>query len=492
MAPPLAPAVSFAVRVSNCWRSPSPAMPKRGRRFRGNERQHARRVPNTLRAHTVGARRVANVKRSIRMQVSHARVLTNNDTGQARFFIACENLTLLPKQSSIKFHRHKWHTALLNAPRERGERLLKMKRRSTLKRAMREESAPLLVSSGTGREPGSLRAWRTLNAAACVCALLAVAGLAAVFHGGNTQPAALGSEPLGRVSVGSASGFVQNEFSSFAPGCPADMRHNQCGPFGEYCGCIAIKEGVAAATGRAIAESLLRTNIFFIGDSTSKMAVQHGCRALVDPLVDPHGASCFREDGMPTVYDTPRNLRPLRPGPSPLAVSDSCCDVGGSSLVGGSCCMTMLEAMTGGWCATKDATTGELGGLGFVHVASSFKDTPEVPCEYQHARDLPTPFGERADAAVNQFAKHVRAQTQRHTKTVVVIDVNVWMGLETTDKVERYYGTIVDRTREAIQKSQLPTENTTLMLKTLYQCGDENAWHCLRNNEGRCCAFPKS
>jgi len=66
------------------------------------------------------------------------------------------------------------------------------------------------------------------------------------------------------------------------------------------------------------------------------------------------------------------------------------------------------------------------------------------------------------------------------------------MGLETTDKVERYYGTIVDRTREAIQKSQLPTENTTLMLKTLYQCGDENAWHCLRNNEGRCCAFPKS
>ena len=49
---------------------------------------------------------------------------------------------------------------------------------------------------------------------------------------------------------------MKNEFSSFEPGCEADLRHNQCGPYGEFCGCMDIQEGVAAATGRAIADAL--------------------------------------------------------------------------------------------------------------------------------------------------------------------------------------------------------------------------------------------
>lgn len=352
----------------------------------------------------------------------------------------------------------------------------------TAQKKMREEEAPLLVSSGTRAEGASGSAWGNAVGLVCFAGVVAVAGVAALgWGGGNT----LGSRASDGVSasLGAArlDAFVKNEFSSFEPGCEADLRHNQCGPYGEFCGCMDIKEGVAAATGRAIADVLQHTNIFLVGDSTSKMAVQHGCRTLLDPLQDPHGASCFREDGMPTVYDIPANLRPLRPDPLSLSVADRCCEDGASLETGGSCCMTMLESMVGGWCGVKDAATGELGGLGFVHMASSFKDVPEVPCEYTHGAFMPTPFRERAAAAVNQFAKHVRASSaSAQRRTVVMIDVNVWMGLE--ENVDRYYAQIIDQTREAIWASQLPNDRTTLMLKTLYQCAKDEQWHCSVNN----------
>ena len=348
---------------------------------------------------------------------------------------------------------------------------------------MREDEAPLLVSSGTRAEGASGSAWGKAVGLVCTAGVVAMAGAAALGWGGNT----LGSEETSvgvSASLGAArhgDAFVKNEFSSFEPGCEADLRHNQCGPYGEFCGCMDIQEGVAAATGRAIADALQHTNIFFVGDSTSKMAVQHGCRTLLDPLQDPHGASCFTEDGMPTVYAVPANLRPLRPEPSSLSVADRCCEDGASIATGGSCCMTMLESMVGGWCGVKDPTSaaGDIGGLGFVHMASSFKDVPEVPCEYTHGAFMPAAFAPRAAAAVNQFAKHVRsASSAKHT--VVMIDVNVWMGKE--EEADRYYAQIIDQTREAIWSSQLPNDRTVLMLKTLYTCGDDAQWHCAGNN----------
>ena len=118
------------------------------------------------------------------------------------------------------------------------------------------------------------------------------------------------------------------------------MRHNQCGPYGEFCGCGHSGRHRGDRAGHR--DALRHTNIFFVGDSTSKMAVQHGCRTLLDPLHDPHGASCFREDGMATVYAVPANLRPLRPEPLALSVDDRCCEDGASAETGGACCMTML------------------------------------------------------------------------------------------------------------------------------------------------------
>ena len=351
---------------------------------------------------------------------------------------------------------------------------------------MREDETPLLVSSGT-RTEGALgnawvSAWIKVVGLVCVGGVVAMTGVAELGMGGNTlgsRETSVGvSASLGAARHGDA--FVKNEFSSFEPGCEADLRHNQCGPYGELCGCVDIKGGVAAATGRAIAEALRHTNIFFVGDSTSKLAVQHGCRALLDPLQDPHGASCFTEDGMPTVYAIPATLRPLRPEPQSLSVGDRCCEDGASVETGGACCMTMLESMVGGWCGVKDpGATGDLGGLGFVHMANSFKDGPEVPCEYTHGAFMPTAFAPRVAAAVNQFAKHVRAASARK-RTVVMIDVNVWMGNE--KEVDRYYARIIDQTREAIRASQLPNDETTLMLKTLYTCGDDEQWHCAENN----------
>ena len=348
---------------------------------------------------------------------------------------------------------------------------------------MRGDEAPLLASPGTRAEGASRSAWGKAVGLVCVAGVVAMAGVAALGWGGNTlgsRETSVGvSASLGAARLGK--GFVKNEFSSFEPGCEADLRHNQCGPYGEFCGCMDIQEGVAAATGRAIADALQHTNIFFVGDSTSKMAVQHGCRTLLDPLHDPHGASCFREDGMPTVYAVPANLRPLRPEPLALSVDDRCCEDGASAETGGACCMTMLESMVGGWCGVKAEATGEIGGLGFVHMASSFKDVPEVPCEYTHGAFMPAAFAPRAAAAVNQFAKHVRASSASAEKrTVVMIDVNVWMGNE--EEADRYYAQIIDQTRAAIWASQLPNERTTLMLKTLYTCGDDEQWHCSGNN----------
>ena len=210
---------------------------------------------------------------------------------------------------------------------------------------------------------------------------------------------------------------MKNEFSSFEPGCEADLRHNQCGPYGEFCGCVDIKEGVAAATGRAIADALRHTNIFFVGDSTSKMAVQHGCRTLLDPLQDPHGAACFREDGMPTVFAQPSNLRPLSPTPSLLAHDMPCCTGDRGK---GSCCMTMLESMVGAMCGREGSVNAGFGGIGFVHMASSFKETDDMPCEYRHGRQLPLTFKERAATALQQFAGAVAT----NARTTVVVSTS--------------------------------------------------------------------
>ena len=68
--------------------------------------------------------------------------------------------------------------------------------------------------------------------------------------------------------------------------------------------------------------------------------------------------------------------------------------------------MTMLESMVGSYCGRRDEN-GDLGGIGFVHMASSFKDTFEMPCEYKFGRDLPLKFQARAAAAMRHFARAV-------------------------------------------------------------------------------------
>ena len=45
------------------------------------------------------------------------------------------------------------------------------------------------------------------------------------------------------------------------------------------------------------------------------------------------------------------------------------------------------------------------------------------------------------------------------------------------------YENIIKMTRSAISAAGLAPERTSLMMKTLYECGDEGSWHCERNNE---------
>ena len=115
---------------------------------------------------------------------------------------------------------------------------------------MRGDEAPLLVSSGTRAEGASRSAWGKAVGLVCVAGVVAMSGVAALGWGGNTlgsRETSVGvSASLGAARLGK--GFVKNEFSSFEPGCEADLRHNQCGPYGEFCGCVDIHEGVAAAT----------------------------------------------------------------------------------------------------------------------------------------------------------------------------------------------------------------------------------------------------
>ena len=47
----------------------------------------------------------------------------------------------------------------------------------------------------------------------------------------------------------------------------------------------------------------------------------------------------------------------------------------------------------------------------------------------------------------------------------------------------KHYNNIIAWTKEAVMLSGLPIERTVLMMKTLYECGDEGSWHCERNNE---------
>ena len=110
-----------------------------------------------------------------------------------------------------------------------------------------------------------------------------------------------------------------------------------------------------------------------------------------------------------------------------------------------------------------------------------------MPCEYTHGAFMPTAFAPRAAAAVNQFAKHVRASSASAEKrTVVMIDVNVWMGYE--EEADWYYAQIIDQTQAAIWASQLPNERTTLMLKTLYTCGDRRSSGTARENNAAAAA----
>jgi len=327
--------------------------------------------------------------------------------------------------------------------------------------------------------PAAASRWKIAAISAGVLAALgAVAALGAAHArfadaSSTTSAARLGSAQAPWTPVGL--GQMHDKFTSFAPQCEEDLRHNACGPVGELCGCQSLRPGVGPATGRALTSMLEKANIFMIGDSTSKMMVHHSCRTLVDPLQDPHGAACFREDGMPTVFAQPSNLRPLSPTPSLLAHDMPCCTGDRGK---GSCCMTMLESMVGAMCSREGSVNAGLGGIGFVHMASSFKENDDMPCEYRHGRQLPLTFKERAATALQQFAGAVATNART---TVVVIDVNVWMGLEMDGM--KHYNNIIAWTKEAVMLSGLPIERTVLMMKTLYECGDEGSWHCERNNE---------
>ena len=340
---------------------------------------------------------------------------------------------------------------------------------------MSAESARLLAapSAASADDPPETRGrYFKMGVALFVTAALAIAGTLA----SSTASTALGSsEPLRRSLAPDE--VLRSEYTTFAPQCEEDLRHNSCGPLGDFCPCKLLRPGVGPATARALALSLKTTNVFLVGDSTSKMMVQHGCRTLVDPLSDPHGASCFREDGMPTVFAQPSNLRPIAPEPSDLADDASCCS-GDGRAEGHRCCMTMLESMVGSYCGRRNAN-GDFGGIGFVHMASSFKDNSEMPCEYKFGRDLPLTFEARAAAAMRHFARAVATGGNR--KTAIIIDVNVWMGMEIEGAI--HYDNIIKMTRAAISAAGLAPERTSLMIKTLYECGDEGSWHCERNNE---------
>lgn len=340
-------------------------------------------------------------------------------------------------------------------------------------RAMSGEAARLLAApsvAAAGAPPETRNTYLKMGVALFVAAALAVAGTLAP----STAWTAL-AEPLRRPEAAGA--VLHSEYTTFAPQCEEDLRHNSCGAFGDFCPCKSLRPGVGPATARALALALKTTNVFLVGDSTSKMMVQHGCRTLIDPLSDPHGASCFREDGMPTVFAQPSNLRPISPEPSDLADDASCC-VGDGRAEGHRCCMTMLESMVGSYCGRRDEN-GDFGGIGFVHMASSFKDTFEMPCEYKFGRDLPLKFQARAAAAMRHFARAVATGGGR--QTTIIIDVNVWMGMEIEGAT--LYENIIKMTRNAISAAGLAPERTSLMMKTLYECGDEGSWHCERNNE---------
>ena len=260
-------------------------------------------------------------------------------------------------------------------------------------------------------------------------------------------------------------------FNTFAPQCEPDLRHNSCGAMGELCQCLDLQPGLVEISSRALKSVLDKANVFLLGDSTSKMMVHHACRTLLDPALDPQGAGCFKEDGMPTVYSQPQNLRPLSPSPVLNSPDKKCCE-------GGQCCMTMLESMVSSTCGKYDAN-GNFGGIGFVHMASSFKDGFDMPCEYRHAQQLPFTFQDRATESLRQFEKSVSFEDER--RAVVILDVNVWMG--GTANAKAHYLNIVKMTKNAIRNSGLPIDRTLLMIKTLYDCHDEDQWHCARNNQ---------
>ena len=313
--------------------------------------------------------------------------------------------------------------------------------------------------------PASATATAAKVAGATVAlAALAVCALAASGTAGHLQT------PLSSLGAWGAPA-EPNPFNTFAPQCEPDLRHNSCGAMGELCQCLDLQPGLVEISSRALKSVLDKANVFILGDSTSKMMVHHACRTLVDPATDPQGAGCFKEDGMPTVYSQPQNLRPLSPNPVLVPHDEKCCS-------GGQCCMTMLESMVSSTCGQYDSN-GNFGGIGFVHMASSFKDGFDMPCEYRHAQNLPFTFQERATEALRQFEKSVSFADER--RAVIILDVNVWMG--GTANAKAHYMNIVKMTKNAIRNSGLPIDRTLLMIKTLYDCHDETQWHCARNNQ---------
>ena len=68
---------------------------------------------------------------------------------------------------------------------------------------------------------------------------------------------------------------------------------------------------IASEAGNALRDVLASTSVFLVGDSTTKLVALESCAALL-----PDGAGCFSELVNPTMYQVPRNFRPLVPARS--------------------------------------------------------------------------------------------------------------------------------------------------------------------------------
>ena len=66
---------------------------------------------------------------------------------------------------------------------------------------------------------------------------------------------------------------------------------------------------IASVAGNALRDLLASTSVFLVGDSTTKLVALESCAAL-------NGDGCFSELVNPSMYQVPRNFRPLVPARS--------------------------------------------------------------------------------------------------------------------------------------------------------------------------------